>query len=172
MVLNIPNTATLCCGDPTCVHTHTHPTIKLFSLLLHNCHFATVMNCNVNMVFPWSLEGVGSWPIHNLRTADLSQQLICSVQKFLHSFLFSFLTDNFMVTGEQLGPTKPLEVSLSDPLNVFPWTERPPTICCPVTQLNKGYAQFYCKGCVLRKQTIPWAMQVENPTKEKVTWFF
>ncbi|EDL09971.1 cysteine dioxygenase 1, cytosolic, isoform CRA_d [Mus musculus] len=42
-----------------------------------------------------------------------------------------------------------------DPLNVFPWTERPPTICCPVTQLNKGYAQFYCKGCVLRKQTIP-----------------
>lgn len=28
-----------------------------------------------------------------------------------------------------------------------------------------------CSVCILRKQTIPWAMQEKNPTKEKVTWF-
>ena len=44
VVLNLPNAVTLeygspCCGDP--------PTTRLFSLLLHNCNFATVINQNV-----------------------------------------------------------------------------------------------------------------------------
>ena len=44
VVSNLPNAVTLeygspCCGDP--------PTTRLFSLLLHNCNFATVMNHNV-----------------------------------------------------------------------------------------------------------------------------
>ena len=45
VVFNLPNTMTLkysssCCRDPN------H---KIISLLLHNCNFATVMNCNVNI---------------------------------------------------------------------------------------------------------------------------
>ena len=56
-----------CCGDSN------H---KFFSLLLHNCNFATVMGCNVNVcVFGWSLaffhplEGIES---HRLKTTGLS----------------------------------------------------------------------------------------------------
>ena len=70
---NLPDMETLssCCGNP--------PTIKLFSLLIHNCIFANTMNCNVNIgIFWWSEvapvkgpfdpEGVAT---HSLRTADL-----------------------------------------------------------------------------------------------------
>lgn len=45
VVLNPPDAATSssCCVDP--------PTIELFSLLLPDCNFAAVMDCNVS-VFP------------------------------------------------------------------------------------------------------------------------
>ena len=48
-----------CCGDP--------PTIKLFSLLLHNCNSATVMNHNVNiwyagyLIWGWSPQVGNHW---------------------------------------------------------------------------------------------------------------
>ena len=47
VVLNLPNSgipqySASPCGD-------TQSTIKLFLLVLHNCNFATVMNCNVNI---------------------------------------------------------------------------------------------------------------------------
>lgn len=52
--LSLPNAATLqyssaCCG-------WWPPTVKWFSLLLPNCNFATVTNCNLNFcVFWWAL---------------------------------------------------------------------------------------------------------------------
>lgn len=53
MVLNLPNAETPLIMVPHIVVTS--PTIKLFSLLLHNCNVATVMNRNINIhVFQWS----------------------------------------------------------------------------------------------------------------------
>lgn len=36
----------------TVPHVTVTPITKLFSLILHNCDFATVMKCNVNIYFP------------------------------------------------------------------------------------------------------------------------
>ena len=61
----------------TVPHVVVTPTIKLFSLLLHNCNFATVMNNNANIcVFWWSQVTPvrGSFDLqrgHRLRTAAL-----------------------------------------------------------------------------------------------------
>ena len=56
------------------------PTIKLFSFLLYNCDFATVMDCNINIcVFWWSwvtpmkgLLGLQGGEIHRMRTTALA----------------------------------------------------------------------------------------------------
>uniref|UniRef100_A0A8C6GC31 Cysteine dioxygenase n=1 Tax=Mus spicilegus TaxID=10103 RepID=A0A8C6GC31_MUSSI len=112
-------------------------------------HDHTDSHCFLKLLQGNLKETLFDWPDKK------SNEMIKKSERTLRENQCAYINDNFRVTGEQLGPTKPLEVSLSDPLNVFPWTERPPTICCPVTQLNKGYAQFYCKGCVLRKQTMP-----------------
>ena len=43
-------------SSSTVPHVVVTPSIKLFLLLLHNCNFATVMNCNVNICFPVVLD--------------------------------------------------------------------------------------------------------------------
>lgn len=64
----------LCCGDP-------HTTIKLFSFLLHNCDFATAMNCDVNLcVFWWSL-GVMTHSLRNIAN-------VSSVCSHIHAVIF------------------------------------------------------------------------------------
>lgn len=42
VVLNLPNAVTL-------PHAVVTPAVKLFSLLLNNCNFASVMNYNINI---------------------------------------------------------------------------------------------------------------------------
>jgi hypothetical protein len=46
VVLNLPNAVTL-------LLLWWPPTIKLFSLLLHNCKFATIMICDINICGLW-----------------------------------------------------------------------------------------------------------------------
>lgn len=45
-----PESSSSCCGDPPPT-----PTINLFLLLLHNCHFAIIMNHNANIWYAGSL---------------------------------------------------------------------------------------------------------------------
>lgn len=63
----LPNAATSCCGDP--------PTIKWFSLLLHNCDFATVLSRQY-LCFPmvWAAPVKGCWS-PTLRTAAIVLEL-------------------------------------------------------------------------------------------------
>jgi hypothetical protein len=53
VVLNLPNPTTFQYSP----HVVAKPNIKLFSLLLHNYNFATVMNLNMSDMGPLSLRG-------------------------------------------------------------------------------------------------------------------
>ena len=54
-------------------HVVVTPTIKLSSLLLHNCNFGTVMNCNLITVFSNDLrQPVERVVTHRLKTSDLA----------------------------------------------------------------------------------------------------
>lgn len=44
-VLNLPNNVTF----NTVSHTVVTPNYRIISLLLHNCNFAIIMNCSVNI---------------------------------------------------------------------------------------------------------------------------
>ena len=56
VLLNLPNAVTLYLVQLVLHVEVTPPTLmKLFLLLLHNCNFATAMNCNINIcAFRWS----------------------------------------------------------------------------------------------------------------------
>lgn len=55
-----------CCGDT--------PAIKLFLLLLHDCNFAIVINCNVNI---WHVTTLGAEAQRFITAALLSKKICC-----------------------------------------------------------------------------------------------
>jgi hypothetical protein len=70
------------------------PTIKLFSTLLYNCDFDSVMNCNVPVYgLRWTLWKGCSIPIHfSPKVVYWTSQGLCVVVSFLNLWIFFIST--------------------------------------------------------------------------------
>lgn len=70
-MMQLLNTIPHVCGDPN---------IVLFLLPLNYCHFATVMNCNVNIrVFQWSWATPVKGPLDSQRRHDPQVESHCFI---------------------------------------------------------------------------------------------
>ena len=64
------------------------PTIKLFFLLLYNCNFTTVVNCNVTMCFWWSWVAPVKGSFDPQRGCDTQVEDRCPGMRWLCSWDF------------------------------------------------------------------------------------